>query len=350
MSPEKAKDLKVSKRNLEILEYRQAGFTLQEIGDYFGLTRERVRQIEKKVLDRASSSRQIREVFEKASDELGKQGFLTARTLRDWLRQISNLENIGETLCEVVLDELGERGFRVAEDRSMVFATRSHVRAFDAACTALFESKIRGEEVDSEDVAGAASRVKIGKMSLIECLPELRRGVAERFKALRKSSTCAALAERVLREEGRPLHWETVAERGNRIRHVLDRKPLSARSFGNCLSSNEKFTYQAQGTYGLREWGGDVPFIREALVEILREEGAPLTFGQLQVRLGERREVKRQTLVLYLSRHLDFYEARSGKYGLRRWLPERPTLQTDRDFVETLVSAGRLARREDEAG
>ena len=94
------------------------------------------------------------------------------------------------------------------------------------------------------------------------------------------------------------------------------------------------FSYAGPGTYGLREWADDVPYIRELIVRALEASGKPLTKSEIAHEVRKARDVLDSSLSMYLGMHPEFYRARSGKYGLPAWLDPHPTIRSSRDYVE----------------
>ena len=159
----------------------------------------------------------------------------------------------------------------------------------------------------------------------------------------RSRASAPNLVVQVLRSEGGRLHWTEIAERVNRRRRRLGMSRIADQTVHNVLSEDDnRFSYADSGTHGLKEWGDDVPYVRELIKEALEASGMPMTRSQIQMAVSKMRVGKGSSVAMYLDLHQDFYLARSGKQGLREWLVERPTLRTPRDFVEEPKSQRRI--------
>lgn len=341
------KIFKLSSRNLEIVELRQVGFTLREIGSHFQVTRERIRQIVEKSLQLFANSIEAQTVKFNVHAGLRENNFFPTREVPKLISEIRpDLTESSEILAESVLDIISGGDASVVFEYDILFSGRQAKQCFQDLVDELLKLKLNGEKVLRQEIlARTRHEEKLGQLRVAlirECWPELRSALAAQIRVLRRQATSTKLAERILLKHECAMHWQDVAEAGNKIRCTLGLKPLNARSFLRALRTHDEFAYRDQGTYGLRSWGGDVPYIKDALIKILEEEEAPLTFGQLKTRISEVREVKKSSLDMYLSLHKEFYASRSGKFGLRDWLPDRPTIRTERDFVETPASARRL--------
>ena len=339
----------LDRRSEEVLNLRCSGETLESIGRRYGLTRERIRQVASRAQSKISSSPEMKEILSTAESQLATSGYLSGENLTRIVAAAAPTAVPGATLTAValarklILDNGAgtEQSFLVVADQEtsalvvLVVEAYAKVAIESGSCTL---SKVMSEL--SPDLTSGDSRARLERL-LNDCGEELAQIAANRLEERRRAATGPTLAREALEKAGEGLHHSVIAKRVNTRRAHLGLKPLNPRYVHSLLTYNEEFSYRGAGTYGLRKWGDDVPLIKDAIHDALEHAGRPLAFGQIWGAVCKVRSIKKNSAVLYLDMHPDFYRARSGKYGLRKWLPERPTLRTSRDYVETARSAKR---------
>ncbi len=353
----------ITQRERKILELRfpqsQPRLTLQEIGDsYFGLTRERVRQLESKAKNKLRRSSEYNLLLAFLTNHLDLHGYLTELNIEQISHKV--ICECGHSSRAAVLSLiLGDS--RILKDR-IVNSSPAISIIRDTTVDAQVEI-LREEVIEAVDQNSNVTPLQIAHQ--LYCLHPSRKFRNWAIQAIisffpiflqhrqnilddrRRNSTAPNLAWEVLHEEGKPLHWTEIGDRVNKIRNSLSMNPLSTRSIHERLTYfKDRFSYVDQGTYGLKEWGDDVLYIRQAINKILDLAGKPLSVSEITHGVAEfRQNVKQSSLNMYLGMHTDFYQARSGKYGLRSWLVPNPTISTSRDLVESPKSAERLQKK-----
>lgn len=112
----------------------------------------------------------------------------------------------------------------------------------------------------------------------------------------------------VLKKEGFPLHFQELAKL---IEERLQR-PVQANTLHNELIKNENFVLVGRGTYGLKEWGYKDGTVKEIIENILKEKG-PLSKEEIIKEVQKQRLVKESTIILNLQH---FQKAENGKYRI----------------------------------
>lgn len=112
----------------------------------------------------------------------------------------------------------------------------------------------------------------------------------------------------ILKKEGRPLHFRELARL---IEGVLE-TPIQINTLHNELIKDENFVLVGRGIYALQEWGYKEGTVREVIREILKERGE-LSKEEILNRVREQRMVKESTIVLNLQY---FQKTKEGKYTL----------------------------------
>ncbi len=318
--------------------------TLDQVARTWGLTRERIRQIQNQSLDIIRASDSYRRIHQRARSKLEVSGYLTRETAAACAREVSPSMEIGLSRAIGSILILNINGFQAKDCYlDMIIRDRQISHAIGDIQRIVDREIMRTPDCTAEQVAAMiAGRPEYAQVSdwvrgtVVDLWAALRSSAWKKLDDRRRHATAADLACEVLKEVGQPLHWSMIAQEVNRRRARLDLRPLSENATHNRLQDRDDlFSYTDQGTYGLREWGAAVPYIRVLIVQILETAGVTLTRGEIANEARKIRSIKDSSLTMYLDMHPDFYRARSGKYGLRTWLDPHPTIRTSRDYVES---------------
>ena len=302
----------LEKRKKEIIS-RRFGFdqkereTLESIGKSFGITRERVRQIEESALKEIEPKlKKYQSVYLAFLDYFKKAGGLKKEEIlladlggEKWQNEVYFLLDIKGQFVRLGEDKDFYSAW--ATDQELLKKARetvfSLIKKLDQAgkpfsfkeISALFKS----------NPAFLNSSLEISKQILkneedlygLKKWPEFfPKGVKDKayllFKKLQK-----------------PLHFSEVAKLiGGKIETVH-----------NELIKDPRFVLVGRGTYALAEWGYYPGEVKEVILKILKEEG-PLTKEEILERVKKQRIVKPQTVFLNLSNRNYFERDEEGKY------------------------------------
>ena len=115
----------------------------------------------------------------------------------------------------------------------------------------------------------------------------------------------------VLKNHGKPMHFEEIADRINQI--VFDKKKANAATVHNELILDSKYILVGRGLYGLKEWGYKKGTVADVIIEVLNENDEPLTKEEIIEKVLEKRFVKKATIILALM-NKDKFEKNGSKY------------------------------------
>lgn len=114
-----------------------------------------------------------------------------------------------------------------------------------------------------------------------------------------------------VKKHGNPLHFREVA---SLIERMFDRKAHVATTH-NELIKDPRFVLVGRGMYALREWGYTEGVVRDVVREALRKHG-PMTKEQIIEKVLKERHVKPGTIVVNLQNQKYFKRAKDGKFSL----------------------------------
>jgi hypothetical protein len=286
--------------------------TLEEVGKDFGITRERVRQIEERGLQSFQSSPKfsnLQKPLISLKRFIDGQGGLKRE---DILEETFAPDTMAKPYLLFIL-KIGNPFFFQPDSPSFYSLWKTKEDALNLAdniVNLLIRLMEKEKRVFKEEELLERGEIEIPKtlnirlsedylISYIEATkkieenpfgeygpawwPEIRpRGVRDR-------------AYLVLKKEGRPLHFKELAKT---IENQLQR-PVQANTLHNELIKNEEFVLMGRGIYGLKEWGYKDGTVKDVIEEILRKEGG-LSKEEILKEVEKQRMVKKSTILLNL--------------------------------------------------
>ncbi len=310
-----------------------AKHTLEEIGQHFGVTRERVRQIEKTALRKLERNAQntnlkILSEFSKAllekeggvaSDAHFKQLLLkilpniTAQEVQDLhlaLSLDSEIHFESNTLKthpywrtarfnEAFISKVGNAGIKL-------LGKTKHVLPVDKLAEKI------NEAVDTELSVSQINNI----LRVIKEYKLTDQGVGLYSWRHINPRTLKDKIAFVLNREKKPLHFEKLALL---IRETLfDQKRVNVQAVHNELIRNENFILIGRGIYALKEWGYKTGTVADVITEVLAD-GTPRSREEITKAVLNQRHVKTITIYLNLKNKNQFVRVGRDKYTLVRF-------------------------------
>lgn len=298
--------------------------TLQSIGDDFGITRERVRQIEREGLSRLSpwkKEENAQEIFSHFSRYFSSQGGLKREDLLlgslggdSYQNHVFFLLTLGDEFHRFPDEEISHPFWSTEEDISarVQEVIKRLLSKFEAENRLLLEENILPLAQDQPtqffysaiEIARDIEKGPLGEFGLV-FWPEIKpRGVRD-------------VAYLVLKKGGSPLHFRQIAEVANSLGDLWPRKTVLPQTVHNELIRDERFVLVGRGLYALREWGYNNGTVREVILHVLKEANNPLCKEEIVENVLKQRHVKENTVVLNLHNKKYFLRTAEGKYLLK---------------------------------
>ncbi len=302
--------------------------TLDAIGQEYGITRERVRQIENHSISMVRDSDAY-----KALTESWEHLKAVIATLGGVLAEQTILQELAKSEADrshiLFLLTVGHHFTDRREDND--FAARWHVdeqiaEQVESALTNLYEAieddKLIPEEEFLESFAKHLKQAGV-KNRPPEVLPRWlliskrigRNPLGEWGKQdsphVRIKNT-RDFAYLTLKRHGSPMHFIEVAKN---IEKLFNRKTHPATTHNELIKDN-RFVLVGRGLYALKEWGYQPGVVRDVIISILEREG-PLTRDEIIERVKRERYVKDATIAVNLQNNM-FTRLPEGKYGLAK--------------------------------
>jgi len=301
--------------------------TLEEIGKKYGITRERVRQIEKvafNLIKKSSVFAEEKKIFEELKNLIHSLGAIV--TEKDFLEHISK-DKTTQNHIHFYL-HLGDDFKRHTDDDH--FKTRWSV---DDEIADLVHDSLKKlyANLSDEDLVTEGEIIKKFLEHLKDVSEHYRNEeIAKRWLLLSKTITKNPLGEwgkhtspnvrtrgvkdyayLIMRRHGSPMHFREVAEA---ITKTFGKKTHSA-TCHNELIKDPRFVLVGRGLYALAEWGYKTGIAREVIRDILKREG-PLSKEAVIEKVMKERYFKRNTIIVNLVNSKYFKRNKAGLYTL----------------------------------
>lgn len=299
--------------------------TLEAIGKKYGITRERVRQIENYAINhirKADTYEKEKAVF----DELKS----TIRQMGGVISEDDLLDNLGkDTVTQKYIHFLlvvGDDFNKIKED--IEFKHRWHVdrELADKIHDALQKlyARLGDDEIipESEIVSSFLEHLKDVSdeykqdeiltrwLSISKNISKNPLGEWGKTKSSNiKTKGVRDYAYLILRKHGSPIHFREVAKL---ISEVFNKKAHVATTH-NELIKDPRFVLVGRGLYALKEWGYSTGVVRDVIKEILKKNG-PLSKEDVLEKVMKERYVKANTVMVNLQNPNYFKKNKQGLY------------------------------------
>jgi len=320
--PERARDILINRYGLGKESQKQ---TLEAIGKKYGITRERVRQIEEHSLATIRKSDTFDEtepVFEEMKLVIETLGSVVSE--QELLKHVSQNKSTQNHAHFLLV--LGHYFTKFKEDihfESRWGVNEKLTRSIEDSIKSLYES------LNDEDILPESDLIT----SFLEHLKEVSENnkneeVLKRWLGMSKKINKNPLGEwgkaespninvkgmrdyayLVIRRHGSPIHFREVAEQ---ISKYFDKKAHVATTH-NELIKDDRFVLVGRGLYALSDWGYMSGVVRDVISELLEKHG-PMTKEEIIEKVMKERYVKENTIIVNLQNPENFQKDEAGKY------------------------------------
>ena len=323
--PERAQNVLISRYGLG---KKTSPVTLEAIGKEYGITRERVRQIENYALSmirKSDAFKAEQAAFAELRDVVREMGVVVSEEelLEALGRDASTRNHIHLMLV------LGDAF--VKEKETEEFRHRWHIDQ-DIADSVHNSLRRLYDSLDDDELVDESILIDTFLRELQEINHELKEEqVLKRWLLLSKSIDKNPLGEwgrahspnvrakgmrdyayLVIKRHGSPMHFREVA---STITELFNRKAHEA-TCHNELIKDERFVLVGRGIYALKEWGYSAGPVRDVIAEILADQG-PLLREEVIDAVRKERYVKDNTIFINLQDTSRFGRDNDGKYFVR---------------------------------
>lgn len=311
--------------------------TLEEIGKEYGITRERVRQIEASTLTELKKSKAKKNIepLEKSLEELLlEHGKLMEHNelIKKCIDKLKDEKTHGN-LIEFIL-KLSDRFVDHKENGNLRKAwglKNSDIKKAEkiiASAITLLEKNEKPHSEDKftkliakhEDLAEEMAllgnkKVLTSYLSLSKKIlknPYNEWGLNHWNEILPRGVRDKAYV--VLKKHGKPLHFREITNLINE--KGFSKRKANTQTVHNELIKDPRFVLVGRGIYALKKWGYEAGTVTDVIASILSKEDKPLTKDEIIERVLEQRMVKKNTVILTLQDKNKFQKIKTGAYKL----------------------------------
>ncbi|QUB37258.1 hypothetical protein EUA66_03190 [TM7 phylum sp. oral taxon 349] len=301
--------------------------TLEQIGELLGITRERVRQLEKAIIIRLKIAteegnipavRTIERLIIRDLSENGRIGRVNdiaerlspgkATAIRTHVAFIAELSPRLTTINET---DNYYQGISIAEngDEKKI---RSNID------TIVKTIKKHGEPIDIETLHGMLTYESPAQVRALASLSKQLASLKDVW-GLTKWPTVNPKNIRdkiyvILVGNGKPLHFSEIAKAIKTS--DFKRKNVTTQAIHNELIKDKRFVLIGRGIYALQEWGYSRGTVSEIIANVLKDAGEPLHRDEIVRRVLKSRRVKETTILLNLQSKPEFKRVAKATYAL----------------------------------
>lgn len=321
---EREREREIIARRFGLFERRE---TLEQIGELLGITRERVRQLEKAVIARLKAN----------ADS----------------KQIPHINDIQDTFTDTVsgmgkVARVLDASAKLTEENSRI--DQSRVAFLAQLCTELvivdendhFYQSIGVKKVhDSNAIKAQVDKViavikEIGEPATIETIAD-KAGDEDSTHVQALSSISKNLATLngkwglvkwptvnpknirdkiyvILQENGKHMHFNEIS--ASIKDSDFKRKNVTTQAIHNELIKDKRFVLIGRGIYALKEWGYKKGTVADIISEVLRKNGDPMHRDEIVKQVLKSRYVKETTILLNLQGKKQFKRTAKATYTL----------------------------------
>jgi DNA-directed RNA polymerase delta subunit len=317
-------------REREIVSRRYGLFdrkeTLEQIGELLGITRERVRQLEKAVLLRLKAAAEANQLphISQAQD-----------IFKSTLKELGNVARVQDVSAVLTKDNSRIDQARVAF-LAQLCPTITVVDDNDHFYHAIGLTSVHNDKKIRDQVAKIIEAIKaVGEPSTAEQVAEKVGDDPQHVAALASTSKhLATLNGRwglvkwpmvnpknirdkiyvILHEAGKHMHFNEIAEaiKGSDFK----RKDVTTQAIHNELIKDKRFVLIGRGIYALKEWGYEKGTVSDIISEVLKKAGKPLHRDEIVKEVLKSRHVKETTILLNLQGKPQFKRVAKATYSL----------------------------------
>ena len=302
--------------------------TLEQIGELLGITRERVRQLEKAILIRLKMAAERGDLKDVTSMEK-----TIIRTLSD-MGRIARVQDLTDTLLGKKSDarERAHIAFvaELAPHLTVVNETDNYYHSVGIAeygdekkirsevDTIVKAIKVNKEPISLEDLHDKLSYEHPAHVSALASVSKLLAHLKDMW-GLTKWPTVNPKNIRdkifvILSEAGKPLHFSEISEA---IKDSdFNRKDVTTQAIHNELIKDKRFVLIGRGIYALDSWGYSKGTVADTITDVLKKSSEPLHRDEIVRRVLKSRQVKETTILLNLQSKPQFKRVAKATYAL----------------------------------
>jgi hypothetical protein len=300
--------------------------TLEQIGELLGITRERVRQLEKAIMTRLIAS------AEEDMPDVSKLEKAIIRNLYD-LGHVARINDLTPYIAATNTERdrahlafiatLAPR-LVVVEDNDQYYHSVGAKENHDATEIKKYVDEIVAAIKKNNEpltIEALHDKLNYDHPDHVRALASISKDLAnlQGSWGLTKWPTVNPKNIRdkiyvILRDNGQPMHFNDIADAIKQS--DFKRKNVTTQAIHNELIKDSRFVLVGRGIYALSAWGFKKGTVADIISDILKREGGPLHRDEIVKRVLKHRQVKQTTILLNLQGKQRFKRVAKATYGL----------------------------------
>jgi predicted Zn-ribbon and HTH transcriptional regulator len=317
-------------REREIISRRFGLFdrkeTLEQIGELLGITRERVRQLEKAVMTRLKASaaqdlphtKEVEIMIIAELEQVGK-----ASRISDLSAKLTKENNRIDQARVAFLTQLAPSLVVIDENDNFYHAvglsSAHNEKQMKDQIAKIIEAIKKGGEPTT--IAKVAEAVKDSDTKHVEALASVSKLLATlngRWGLVKwpmvNPKNIRDKIYVILFEKHKPMHFNEIAK--SIKDSSFKRKDVTTQAIHNELIKDGRFVLIGRGIYALKEWGYEKGTVADIISEVLKKADEPLHRDEIVKRVLKSRHVKETTILLNLQGKAQFKRVAKATYAL----------------------------------
>lgn len=302
--------------------------TLEQIGELLGITRERVRQLEKAILNKLknaakdeqlSKARSLEKLLTKHLSEMGRAARIdklsdkihAKKTDQKERAHIAFIAALSANLSPLSENDNFHHGVAIID-----LGDEKQVRTKVEEIVEII--KIKSQPISIDELH---NELNYDHPSQVEALASLSKNLAELNGkwGLIKWPTVNPRNIRdkiyvILQTKGKPMHFSEIADSIKESQ--FKRKDVTTQAIHNELIKDRRFVLIGRGIYALSDWGYDRGTVSEIIENVLKEAKMPLHRDEIVKRVLAARQVKETTILLNLQSKPQFKRVAKATYTI----------------------------------
>lgn len=320
---EREREREIVSRRFGLYDRRE---TLEQIGDLLGITRERVRQLEKSVIAKLKSLSadlphlsDLEEHFVNHLHDMGR-----VAKIEDLAPRVTDGKDDDRTQAHVhFISSLSPRLSVINENNDYYHAVAIREHHDEPAVKKLVKELVQtikeiGEPKTIQEIHAQTDHEHHTHTQALASTSKKLASLKDNW-GLKKWPTVNPKNIRdkiyvTLQENEKPMHFSEIAETIQNSN--LRRSDVTTQAIHNELIKDKRFVLIGRGIYALKEWGFKKGTVADTIEGILKKEGGPLHRDEIVKRVLKQRHVKETTILLNLQSKPQFTRVEKATYDL----------------------------------
>ncbi|MCA9343499.1 hypothetical protein KC947_00925 [Candidatus Saccharibacteria bacterium] len=319
-------------REREIISRRYGLFdrkeTLEQIGELLGITRERVRQLEKAIITKMKYQAEqgnlphVDAVSTQIQDILIKHGFIqrVTKLSGNLINQDSKVDHsrvafIATLSPKLTIVDENDSYYQAVASSEEYKSSKDVTKNVDEVVAQIKANK---KPLKISDLSKSSKIKNTSKLSALAETSKLLSHLNGEW-GLSKWPTVNPKNIRdkiyvILKENGKQMHFSEISKKIKQS--DFKRKDVTTQAIHNELIKDDRFILVGRGIYALKEWGFKKGTVSDVITDILKKANEPLHRDEIVKQVLQNRYVKETTILLNLQGKKQFKRVAKATYAL----------------------------------